>query len=72
MICWSVIALTAFLFSIIAVRKMPASVTVLLITQLTLEFICLSKCQSAASEILALRQQGGGFLPCILTFILRI
>ena len=55
--------------------------------QLSLEVICLSFCRDTALEILALRtfrkaklrslpanvrQQGGGFLPCLTTKILRI
>ena len=44
----------------------------LLISQLSLEDICLSFCRDTALEILALRQQGGGFLPCLTTKILRI
>ncbi len=38
----------------------------------SLEHICLSLCRDTALEILALRQQGGGFLPCLTTKILRI
>ncbi|MBR3043807.1 MAG: hypothetical protein IKI45_04915, partial [Oscillospiraceae bacterium] len=34
--------------------------------------ICLSFCHDTALEILALRQQGCGFLPCLMTKILRI
>jgi hypothetical protein len=45
---------------------------VLLMPQLSLEVICLSFCRDTALEILALRQQGGGFLPCLTTKILRI
>jgi hypothetical protein len=41
-------------------------------SQLSLEDICLSFCRDTALEILALRQQGGGFLPCLTTKILRI
>jgi len=41
-------------------------------SQLSLEYICLSFCRDTALEILALRQQGGGFLPCLTTIILRI
>ena len=44
----------------------------LLMSQLSLEDICLSFCRDTALEILALRQQGGGFLPCFTTKILRI
>ena len=44
----------------------------LLMSQLSLEDICLSFCHDTALEILALRQQGGGFLPCLMTKILRI
>jgi len=40
--------------------------------QLSLEVICLSFCCDTALENLALRQQGGGFLPCLTTKILRI
>ncbi|MBR3043161.1 MAG: hypothetical protein IKI45_01560, partial [Oscillospiraceae bacterium] len=40
--------------------------------QLSLEDICLSFCHDTALEILALRQQGCGFLPCLMTKILRI
>ncbi|MBR6718507.1 MAG: hypothetical protein IKI77_09225, partial [Oscillospiraceae bacterium] len=36
------------------------------------EVICLSFCRDTALEILALRKQGGGFLPCLTTKILRI
>ncbi|MBR3044783.1 MAG: hypothetical protein IKI45_09905, partial [Oscillospiraceae bacterium] len=36
------------------------------------EDICLSFCHDTALEILALRQQGCGFLPCLMTKILRI
>ncbi len=46
--------------------------SVLLMSQLSLEDICLSFCRDTALEILALRQQGGGFLPCLTTKILRI
>ncbi|MBR3045744.1 MAG: hypothetical protein IKI45_14820 [Oscillospiraceae bacterium] len=45
---------------------------ILLMFQLSLEDICLSFCRDTALEILALRQQGGGFLPCLTTKILRI
>ena len=41
-------------------------------SQLSLEDICLSFCRDTALEILALRKQGGGFLPCLTTKILRI
>ena len=41
-------------------------------SQLSLEDICLSFCRDTALEILALRQQGGGFLPCLTTKIPRI
>ena len=41
-------------------------------SQLSLEDICLSFCRDTALEILALHQQGGGFLPCLTTKILRI
>ena len=41
-------------------------------SQLSLEDICLSFCRDTALEILALRQQGGGFLPCLTAKILRI
>ncbi len=41
-------------------------------SQRSLEDICLSFCRDTALEILALRQQGGGFLPCLTTKILRI
>ena len=41
-------------------------------SQLSLEDICLSFCHDTALEILALRQQGCGFLPCLTTKILRI
>ena len=44
----------------------------LLMSQLSLEVICLPFCRDTALEILALRQQGGGFLPCLTTKILRI
>ena len=44
----------------------------ILMSQLSLEDICLSFCRDTALEILALRQQGGGFLPCLTTKILRI
>ena len=43
-----------------------------LMSQLSLEDICLSFCRDTALEILALRQQGGDFLPCLTTKILRI
>ena len=45
---------------------------IILMSQLSLEDICLSFCRDTALEILALRQQGGGFLPCLTTKILRI
>ena len=45
---------------------------IILMPQLSLEVICLSFCRDTALEILALRQQGGGFLPCLTTKILRI
>ena len=41
-------------------------------SQISLEDICLSFCRDTALEILALRQQVGGFLPCLTTKILRI
>ena len=45
---------------------------IVLMSQLSPEDICLSFCRDTALEILALRQQGGGFLPCLTTKILRI
>ncbi|MBR3044014.1 MAG: hypothetical protein IKI45_05960, partial [Oscillospiraceae bacterium] len=47
-------------------------ITYILMSQLSLEDICLSFCHDTALEILALRQQGCGFLPCLMTKILRI
>ncbi|MEE3405032.1 MAG: hypothetical protein VZR73_13190, partial [Acutalibacteraceae bacterium] len=50
----------------------PPTMLLILMSQLSLEDICLSFCRDTALEILALRQQGGGFLPCLTTKILRI